>query len=229
MTQKEKLATEYVSLKKELTGTKFNENIRDNQIWYLVKELKVIELKYKIDAVKRAIDQKNKKLAIEAYYNTDEGASYKAKYEKEIDELSKLYEKTDTIYKDIILDKIQEFLGDTWDANICFSPFRAYIEIGLKDDTNRYKLKFGHDFNISIEKSWKNDNFEVSMNYGTLGSFDPFNDTYRIEYLNGMSAFIKNGEILSSIVDYSKDATTKISEIDKKITEAKAKLENPEF
>ena len=216
MTWKEKLATEYVNFKKELMGDAF----------------KVIDLKDKIEVVKLAIKKKEQKFSIEAYYNTTEGAIYKTEHENCLNILTDKYMQLNSMYSDIILKKIQYFFGEYWDAYVSLSQYRTYIEIGLKSENTKKegKLKFGHTFEINIEESWKCiDNIDVTMNYGTLGCFNPIDDTDRIEYLNGMSSFIKDNECLNEIIRYAKEVMSKLKEIDKEITETKNKLENPKY
>lgn len=81
MTQKEKLATEYINLKKQFDGNDFKENITENQMWYLTREFKVQDLKDKIEAVKRAIQEREIRLKKEAYFATPEGQVYKKEIE----------------------------------------------------------------------------------------------------------------------------------------------------
>jgi len=62
MTKKEKLATEYLRLRKEFDGCDFKPNLTNNQMSYLTKEFKVWQLEDKIEAVKSAINQRNIRL-----------------------------------------------------------------------------------------------------------------------------------------------------------------------
>ena len=62
MGQKEKLANEYIALRKEFDGDNFKPTIKSNQIWWLCKEFKIIDLKEKIEAVKAALNQKKIRL-----------------------------------------------------------------------------------------------------------------------------------------------------------------------
>ena len=58
---KKQLAQEYVELKKQFDGADFKAGIKANNVEWLVKEFKVIDLKEKIEAVRRAIAAKNSK------------------------------------------------------------------------------------------------------------------------------------------------------------------------
>ena len=40
MGKKEKLANQYIELKKEFDGEEFNESLAENHIWYLTKNFK---------------------------------------------------------------------------------------------------------------------------------------------------------------------------------------------
>jgi len=70
MTKKEKLANEYIALRKEFDGDDFKPGLTENQIWWLVREFKVYQLEDKIDAVNRAIKEKKLRLKKEAYFET---------------------------------------------------------------------------------------------------------------------------------------------------------------
>ena len=48
MSKKEKLANQYIELKKEFDGEEFNESLAENQIWYLTKNFKVVDIENKI-------------------------------------------------------------------------------------------------------------------------------------------------------------------------------------
>ena len=81
MTTKEKLAIEYINLKKQFEGDNFKENLTDNQIWYLTKRFRIADFKRKIEAIKKDIDDKDMQLKKEAYFLTPEGQDYKKKIE----------------------------------------------------------------------------------------------------------------------------------------------------
>lgn len=62
MGRKEKLACEYVILRSEFDGANFKPSIKELQIEYLIKEFKIVDLEDKINAVKNAIKERNKRL-----------------------------------------------------------------------------------------------------------------------------------------------------------------------
>lgn len=93
MSKKEKLANQYIELKKEFYGDEFNEVLAENQIWYLTKNFKVIDIENKIVAVKKLISAKNNRIKKEAYYATPAGMEYKKKLEDKMDEYLKVEKK----------------------------------------------------------------------------------------------------------------------------------------
>ena len=65
------------------------------------------------------------------------------------------------------------------------------------------------------------------MNYGCLGSFDLFTDTYRSEYLEGQGKFANNKKLLQDLFDKCKDIVNRNELLAEKQREIEKFLENP--
>ena len=233
MTTKEKLATEYINLKKQFDGDNFKENATDNQMWYLVKQFKVADLMLKIEAVKRAITEKAIRLKREAYFVTPEGQNYKKNIEDLIAQHRTDLKKIHDDFKNWIINKVNDMVPGNWTACLNLSSYMSgNVKIGLvnRDSERNYDMQFGHEFTIYFDgynHGKKSPQFE--LNYGTLGSFDLFNDETRPLYLNGLASISNNKEFLQILMGKFIENCNSIKEISKKIDELNKKLNNPEI
>ena len=233
MTTKEKLATEYINLKKQFDGDNFKENTTDNQMWYLVKQFKVADLMLKIEAVKRAITEKAIRLKREAYFVTPEGQNYKKNIEDLIAQHRTDLKKIHDDFKNWIINKVNDMVPGNWTACLNLSSYMSgNVKIGLVncDPERNYDMQFGHEFTIYFDgynHGKKSPQFE--LNYGTLGSFDLFNDETRPLYLNGLASISNNKEFLQILMGKFIENCNSIKEISKKIDELNKKLNNPEI
>ena len=233
MTTKEKLATEYINLKKQFDGDNFKENTTDNQMWYLVKQFKVADLMLKIEAVKRAITEKAIRLKREAYFVTPEGQNYKKNIEDLIAQHRTDLKKIHDDFKNWIINKVNDMVPGNWTACLNLSSYMSgNVKIGLVncDPERNYDMQFGHEFTIYFDgynHGKKSPQFE--LNYGTLGSFDLFNDETRPLYLNGLATISNNKEFLQILMGKFIENCNSIKEISKKIDELNKKLNNPEI
>ena len=202
MTQKEKLANEYVELKKQYDGENFLETARENQIWWLTKEFKVIDLQDKIEAVRNAIEQKAKRLAKEAWYETEEGKAFKEQneaarkelYEQIIELRHSGFEHTRKVVKALLSEEFDviSFCGGSMEIGI--------VEEYREDGTA--KGLFGHDFDVYFGEEIFNDGFQWEMNYGSMGSFNIGQDKKRIEFLVGMAKFASDTVVIPALKEY---------------------------
>ena len=232
MTKKEKLANEYLALRKEFDGPDFKQNITHNQVWYLVKEFKVYELESKIEAVKHAIAAKELRLKIEAYYDTAEGKAYKANIEAQIAEKQVEYKRIHDEFEGWIVNEVNKMLPGGWGASLSLGYMSGNVEIGLinRDPERNSKFEFGHDFTIYFDGytfGKKSPKFE--LNYGTLGTFDLFNDETRPVYLNGLATISNNKEWLQLLMAKFIEILNKTAELSKLIDDLNNKLNNPEM
>ena len=229
MTKKEKLVTEYLTLRREFDGPDFKENITTNQMWYLTKNFRAIDLENKIAAVKCAIEDKVKRLEKEAYFATEEGKKLKEELEFERSILIKDRKNYVTNTEGLITDMVQELVGEDWTCNISLGWNNAVLGIGLKNtDKNRnFQFEFGHDFEIRYDNHPFGEDKRFTMNYGTLGSFDLNGDEYRKKYILGMGTMANNDEFLNHVKTYLMILIDNYIKLEEKINNINDKLNNP--
>lgn len=232
MSKKEKLANQYIELKKEFDGEEFNESLAENQIWYLTKNFKVVDIKNKIIAVKKLIADKQNRLKKEAYYATPAGMEYKNKLEDKMNEYLKVKKTIKDQLHNYIENVIGNMLGDAWTTKVSMSYRYFYIEIGLKSIDPERVGKFTFEFGQSFEIHWDGYNFgkqnpTLEMNVGTTGAFNLFGDGIRTEFYRGVATVANNKEFLQDLMAHITIADGKVREISKLYDECKNKLDNP--
>lgn len=201
MTQKEKLANEYVELKKKFDGEDFAANIAQHQIGYLTRTFKVYELQEKIEAVRSAIKAKAKREATEAWFNTEEGKAYKEEHEAELESLKR---SEDAILKSALAnarEEVKNLLGEAFDITSFGYTSMTIALIEEYSENGKPKGFFGHDFTVNFNTSWTDNMLEWTLNYGTLGSFDLDTDENRIKYLTGLAKFASDREVVPALRD----------------------------
>jgi len=230
MTRKEKLANEYLALRKEFDGDDFRPGLTDNQVWYLVREFKVCQLESKIESVKHAIAEKELRLKREVYYDTPEGNAYKANIELEIDNYRKDYKKMHDEFEDWIVNEVNKMIPGGWGARLSIGYMFGNVEIGLinRNSDKNAKFEFGHTFTIYFDAySFGKKSPRFDLNYGSLGSFNLFNDETRPVYLNGLATISNNKEWLQLLMAKFIKNVHKAAENSKTIDALEAKLNNP--
>lgn len=232
MSKKEKLANQYIELKKEFDGEEFNEALAENQIWYLTKNFKVVDIENKIIAVKKLIADKQNRLKKEAYYATPAGMEYKKNLEDKMDEYLKVKKTIKDQLHNYIENVIGNMLGDAWTTKVSMSYRYVYIEIGLKSIDPERVGKFTFEFGQSFEIHWDGYNFgkqnpTLEMNVGTTGAFNLFGDGIRTEFYRGVATVANNKEFLQDLMAHITIADGKVREISKLCDECKNKLDNP--
>lgn len=232
MSKKEKLANQYIELKKEFDGEEFNESLAENQIWYLTKNFKVVDIENKIIAVKKLIADKQNRLKKEAYYATPAGMEYKNKLEDKMNEYLKVKKTIKDQLHNYIENVIGNMLGDAWTTKVSMSYRYFYIEIGLKSIDPERVGKFTFEFGQSFEIHWDGYNFgkqnpTLEMNVGTTGAFNLFGDGIRTEFYRGVATVANNKEFLQDLMAHITIADGKVREISKLYDECKNKLDNP--
>lgn len=232
MSKKEKLANQYIELKKEFDGEEFNESLAENQIWYLTKNFKVVDIENKIIAVKKLIADKQNRLKKEAYYATPTGMEYKNKLEDKMNEYLKVKKTIKDQLHNYIENVIGNMLGDAWTTKVSMSYRYFYIEIGLKSIDPERVGKFTFEFGQSFEIHWDGYNFgkqnpTLEMNVGTTGAFNLFGDGIRTEFYRGVATVANNKEFLQDLMSHITIADGKVREISKLYDECKNKLDNP--
>ena len=232
MSKKEKLANQYIELKKEFDGEEFNESLAENQIWYLTKNFKVVDIENKNIAVKKLIADKQNRLKKEAYYATPAGMEYKNKLEDKMNEYLKVKKTIKDQLHNYIENVISNMLGDAWTTKVSMSYRYFYIEIGLKSIDPERVGKITFEFGQSFEIHWDGYNFgkqnpTLEMNVGTTGAFNLFGDGIRTEFYRGVATVANNKEFLQDLMAHITIADGKIREISKLYDECKNKLDNP--
>ena len=230
MTKKEKLANEYIALRKEFDGDDFKPGLTDNQVWYLVREFKVYQLESKIESVKQAIKDKDIRLKKEAYYETPEGQAYKENIEAQLNKYHDDYKKLHDEFEAWVISEVNRMCPGGWTARLSLGYMSGNVEIGLinRDPERNFSMQFGHEFTIYFDGyafGKKTPRFE--LNYGTLGCFDLFNDETRPLYLNGLATISNNKEWLQLLMAKFIENTQKATELSKLGDELHNKLNNP--
>lgn len=232
MGKKEKLANQYIELKKEFYGDEFNEVLAENQIWYLTNNFKVIDIENKIVAVKKLISAKNNRLKKEAYYATPAGMEYKKKLEDKMDEYIKVEKNIIRQLHNYVKNVIGNILGNEWTTKVSMGYRSFYIEIGLKaidpERIGKFTFEFGQSFKIHCDGyGFGKQNPTLKMNVGTTGEFNLFGDGIRTEFYRGVATIANNKEFLQDLMAHITIANGKAREISKLYDECKNKLDNP--
>ena len=232
MTRKEKLATEYIELRKKFDGPDFQENVRSNQVWHLIKEFRACDLEDKIKAVEHAIADKELRLKREAYFETPEGKAYKENLEAKITANITEYREICENFQNWVISEVNNMVPGNWTVRCSFGYNNGNITIGLvnRNPKNNYEMQFGHDFTIYYEPyTYKSNEPRFELNYGTLGSFDLFNDETRSVYLNGLATISNNKEWLKNLMNKFAENIKKVNALQKLRDELRYQLDNPEI
>lgn len=231
MTRKETLANEYIELRKQFDGPDFRANAYENQISYLCKTFTITDLNDKIDAVKRAIREKANRIKNEAYLNTPEGMALKANIEAQIKTCQANYRKVHDEFESWINTEVNNLVPGGWGVNLHIGYMSGNVEIGLinrdKGNPNR-KLEFGHEFNIYFDSyAYGKRAPRFDLNYGTMGSFDIFNNEIRPIYLNGLATISNNKEFLQLLLAKFIENVQNANKISEELDKLRKQLENP--
>lgn len=238
MGKKEKLIREYFSLRHQFDINEgenclaiFPEIPTPNDIYEWSRSFKVIDLEDKIASVNRAISEQEKKLQTKAYFSTEEGSKLKKHLENKLEEV---YNKIDDLknqYHDKLNDLIVSNLGDKFTTIFDGCSNRCSMEIGLKNtdpERDNFVFEFGHRFEIDYSKKWFcNSNYEMNINYGTLGSFNGMTDENRIAYISGFGKFVSNVELKNTMINLFKEFMSKSSVLIKETEEINNRLSDP--
>lgn len=230
MTQKEKLASEYVELKKQFQGEFFLENARENQIWYLTKGFKVIDLEDKIKSIRRSIGAKAAREAKEAWFKTPEGKVWKEANEKAQQENWDAQEALRKEAYDYARNQVRTLLGDDFDiTSFCFGSFVVGLVKEYREDGMGVAY-FGHDFTVYFENDWFNKDFKWELDYDCLGGFDLGKDMNRAKFLMGLATFVNSSVVSGGFKEKMKEYTDKNDALRKegwRLKEEEKKLEVP--
>ncbi len=236
MSQKEKLIRQYFALKHKFD---MNENCErpcpaeptEKYIRSMQKEFKVMDLEYKISCVETALKNQAIRIEREKYFATDEGKLAKENAENEKDNLWAQHKNLIAELENWLNKEIHYLLGDNWLCRVNTGYHSVRISIGMKNihpENSCGDYEFGHSFEVTYDKDcfYKPD-ARFEMNYGCLGSFDLFKDTYRSEYLEGQGRFANNKKLLKDLFDKIADVENRNTELEKKMKEIEKWLKNP--
>lgn len=238
MGQKEKLIYEYFALRHKFD---VNEGTNCKIVWKPIpteseireykNSYKVIDLEEKVAAIKRSLESQEQKIRVKEYFATEEGTKLKAELEARQVELYIEAKNLKDKYNTILHDKIISVLGNKFTTTFSGSSYCCCMEIGIINTDEKRKgftFKFGHEFDLRYEKNWCNNNeLELSINYGALGSFNGINDEDRIAYIVGFGKFLENNELKNDIINIFKEFMTKDAVISNESKKICNKLNNP--
>ena len=231
MTRKESLFIRRAELRNELLilrgeqpqeieteGWLFQKDVRESREIFLKRDIEGLE-----QAIIRQKALNEAKAKREAYFQTPEGAAFKAQQEHDINKAWEECEERHALATKEINDWIKTFLGEHW-------KIKHYeggtLEIGIWNDKNS-EFIFGQTIEIRCSrKCWgeARDSFEI--NVGTTGSFNPLEQNVGDRAL----FYIGLGQFLSA--DISRLNKTMFDLLDSKeaalirIREAKSRLNN---
>ena len=231
MSIKEKLALEYIELKKEFDGDAFLPGIASHQVSYLRTHFRAVDLEDKIAAVKRAIVEKNLRLRKEAFFDSEEGKAYKEKYQAEITELENQEKQLTIEFETWITNCLLQKYSNKSLAQVSPSYKGFTLEIGLRNqDPERkgFTFEFGHSFNIYFDLyNFGNQTPRFQISYGTMGAFDALTDNLRKEYLALLGGVSNDNEWLTLLMGKGIEYSNAMYELTDKINKVEEKMRNP--
>ena len=236
MNQKEKLIYQYFALKHKFD---MNENCvrpcpaepTEKDIYSMRKEFKVMDLEYKISCVETALKNQAIRIEREKYFATNEGKLAKENAENEKANLWAQHKNLIIELENWLNKEIRYLFGDNWLCRVNTGYHFVRVTIGMKNihpENSCSDYEFGHSFEVIYDKdSLYDQGVHFEMNYGCLGAFDLFKDTYRSEYLEGQGRFANNKKLLKDLFDKMTDIENRDAELEKKMKEVERWLENP--
>lgn len=205
MTQKENLLLKAMTIENQIAEVK-GEAVKDidTQSWKFIHEVsrnKVSELQNRIELAEIKLERAKKEAKEKAWLETEEGQAYTIRLNAKREEANKVYDESEAKAIKELDNIIKEQLGSQW--GLCYFC-TSQIMIGivdekkpLKDDGTHCSL-FGHDFTIYIEDDYYGEErFEI--NYGCMGSFNPTEETSRVDFLVGLAKVSSNKELQNII------------------------------
>lgn len=237
MNKKEKLIRQYFALKhrfdlnEEGCSKVCPSEPTPVDIRYMSKEFKVTDLEYKISCVETELKNQAIRIEREKYFATEEGKLAKENAENEKANLWAQHKNLIIELENWLNKELNYLFGDNWKCRFNTGYKSIHGEIGVKNrDPEREEsdFEFGHSFDIYFDL----DNYgepgpRFEMNYGTLGSFDLFADTYRSEYLEGQGKFANNKKLLKDLFDKMIDIEKRNEVIENRINEIDKFLKDP--
>jgi len=229
MTKKERLYREWIELRNQLKDQHFID-VEKMCNRYKYNEYRVNELEHHIEMATVALKNQDIRLKKEAYFETPEGQAFKTDIEAKLEKYHQDYRKLHDEFESWIISEVNRMIPGGWTARLSLGYKGGNVEIGLvnRDPERNFPMQFGHEFTIYFDSySFGKKSPRFELNYGTLGSFDLFNDETRPIYLNGLATISNNREWLQLLMAKFIEITQKADKLSQYGDELKNKLNNP--
>ena len=122
---------------------------------------------------------------------------------------------------------IKEWLGEEWG---CKPGWGTNMEIGIVEEVKdgHAWFVFGHSFSVYYDTPiFHKDKRKFQMNYGTMGSFDIFDNPIRTKYVIGMGEFLRNTENLEILKSSLYNYVEELERIEDTLDKIGCELKNP--
>lgn len=224
MTQKEKLFREWYEIKNEVFRLK-GENVIDVDFalqMYNLSSVKVKDLEQLVEIEKRYLKDVMKETVVKRFYETEEGAEYKTKYEKQKKDLIAKRKNYILDFRLYLENFIKSWLGEKWVVKIP-DYFSCKIAVGENYESLTSANPF---FELYYPcKYFKEEKFECKIY--TYQHINPCDSKDNGVFFLGMAKLtndVKNATHLKNILS---EFTDNLCSIDGEIDEVEDKLGKP--
>lgn len=224
MTQKEKIFREWYEIKNEVFRLK-GENVIDVDFalqMYNLSSFKVKDLKQLVEIEKRYLKDVMKETVVKRFYETEEGAEYKAKYEKQKKDLIAKRKNYILDFRLYLENFIKSWLGEKWVVKIP-DYFSCEIAVGENYESLTSANPF---FELYYPcKYFNEEKFECKIY--TCQHINPCDSKDNGVFFLGMAKLtndVKNATYLKNILS---EFTDNLCSIDGEIDEVENKLGKP--
>lgn len=224
MTQKEKIFREWYEIKNEVFRLK-GENVIDVDFalqMYNLSSFKVKDLKQLVEIEKRYLKDVMKETVVKRFYETEEGAEYKAKYEKQKKDLIAKRKNYILDFRLYLENFIKSWLGEKWVVKIP-DYFSCEIAVGENYESLTSANPF---FELYYPcKYFNEEKFECKIY--TCQHINPCDSKDNGVFFMGMAKLtndVKNATHLKNILS---EFTDNLCSIDGEIDEVEDKLGKP--
>lgn len=224
MTQKEKIFREWYSIKNEVSRLK-GEKIMNVDLAvqrHNLSSFKVKELEQLVEIEKRHLEAVIKETEVKRFYETEEGAEYKTKYEKQKKDLIAKRKNYILDFRLCLENFIKEWLGEKWVVKIP-DYFSCKIAVGENYESLTSANPF---FELYYPcKYFKEEKFECKIY--TCQHINPCDSKDNGVFFMGMAKLtndVKNATHLKNILS---EFTDNLCSIDGEIDEVEDKLGKP--
>lgn len=224
MTQKEKIFREWYEIKNELSRLK-GENVIDVDFAlqrYNLSSFKVKDLKRYVENEKMYLEATIKATEVKRFYETEEGAEYKAKYEKQKKDLIAKRKNYILDFRLYLENFIKSWLGEKWVVTIPYY-FSCKIAVGENYENLTSANPF---FELYYPcKYFNEEKFECNIySYQHINPCDSKDDGVFFLGMAKLTNDVKNATHLKNILS---EFTDNLCSIDGEIDEVEDKLKKP--